>query len=105
MKPINVSGHSAYQNRVLTQLHKYYPDAVTSLSSSTWQILEKFWALDLSGIELLMQDQYSVFGPEPRFPSDMAPCVRLWEIFHTFLQSTGEDVDLIPPLFGIKSTF
>lgn len=81
MKPINVSGHSAYQNRVLTQLHKYYPDAVTSLSSSTWQILEKFWALDLSGIELLMQDQYSVFGPEPRFPSDMLRAILVFVEF------------------------
>lgn len=71
MKPINVGGHSAYQDRVLTQLLKYYPDAATSLSSSTWQILEKFWVLDLSGIDLLMQDRYSVFGPEPRLPSDM----------------------------------
>ena len=41
------------------------------LSSSTWQILEKFWALDLSGIDLLMQDRYSLFGPKPRLPSDM----------------------------------
>ena len=71
MKPINIGGHSAYQERVLTQLRKYYPDAVTSLSSSTWDILEKFWSLDLSGIDTLMQDRYSVFGPEPRLPSDM----------------------------------
>lgn len=71
MKPINLGGHSAYQNRVLTQLHKYYPNAETSLSSSTWQILEKLWALDLSGIDLLMQDRYSIFGLEPRLPSDM----------------------------------
>lgn len=71
MKPVNIGGHSAYQNRVLTQLRKYYPDAVTSLSPSTWQILEKFWSLDLSDVDTLMQDRYSVFGPEPRFPSDM----------------------------------
>ncbi len=71
MKPVNIGGHSAYQNRVLTQLRKYYPDAVTSLSPSTWQILEKFWSLDLSGVDTLMQDRYSVFGPKPRFPSDM----------------------------------
>ena len=71
MKPVNVGGHSAYQNRVLTQLRKYYHDAVSSLSSSTWQILEKFWSLDLSGVDTLMQDRYSVFGPQPRFPSDM----------------------------------
>ena len=71
MKPINTGGHSAYQAHVLTQLRKYYPDAVTSLSSSTWDILEKFWSLDLSGIDTLMQDRYSAFGPEPRLPSDM----------------------------------
>lgn len=71
MKPINIGGHSAYQNRVLTQLRKYYPDAVNSLSSSAWQILDKFWNLDLSAVDTLMQDRYSAFGPEPRLPSDM----------------------------------
>lgn len=71
MKPINIGGHSAYQNRVLTQLRKYYPDAANSLSSSTWQILEKFWSLDLSAIDVLMRDRYSDFGPQPRLPSDM----------------------------------
>lgn len=71
MKPINVGGHSAYQDRVLNQLRKYYPNAINSLSSSTWQILEKFWNLDLSAVNTLMQDRYSIFGPEPRLPSDM----------------------------------
>ena len=71
MKPINIGGHSAYQERVLTQLRKYYPNAATSLSPSSWQILDKFWNLDLSSIDDLMQDRYSVFGPEPWFPSDM----------------------------------
>lgn len=71
LKPVNSGGHSAYQNRVLVQLRKYYPDAAASLPSSTWQILEKFWALDLSAIDSLMQDRYSVFDPEPRLPSDM----------------------------------
>ncbi len=62
MKPINIGGHSAYQERVLTQLRKYYPNAASSLSSSTWQILNKFWNLDLSKIDDLMYDRYSVFG-------------------------------------------
>lgn len=35
------------------------------------QILEKFWSLDLSAVDSLMQDRYSVFGSEPRLPSDM----------------------------------
>ena len=71
MKPVNVGGHSAYQERVLTQLRNYYPNAANSLPSSTWQILEKFWNLDLSQVDELMKDRYSVFGPEPRLPSDM----------------------------------
>ena len=71
MKPGNIGGHSAYQDRVLTQLRKYYPNAATSLSSSTWQIINKFWNLDLSQVDELMKDRYSVFGPEPRLPSDM----------------------------------
>ena len=47
LKPINIGGHSAYQDRVLTQLRKYYPNAASSLSSSTWQILDPF--LDADG--------------------------------------------------------
>ena len=71
MKPVNIGGHAAYQNRVLTQLRKYYPDATDSLPDSSWQIIDKFWNLDLSGVDSLMQDRYSSFGPEPRLPSDM----------------------------------
>ena len=71
MKPVNVGGHAAYQNHVLTQLRKYYPDADMSLDPSTWEIMESFWALDLSPVDLIMQDRYSAFGPEPRLPSDM----------------------------------
>lgn len=68
MKPINTGGHSAYQNRVLTQLRKYYPDAADSLDSSTWKIIEQFWAFDLSRVDEIMQDRYSIFGPKPRGP-------------------------------------
>ena len=71
MKPINIGGHAAYQDRVLTQLHKYYPDADSLFDADTWEIIEQFWALDLSPVDLLMQDRYSNFGPPPRLPSDM----------------------------------
>ena len=71
MKPSTTGGHSAYQDLVLTQLRKYYPDAAESLPSSTWEIMERFWNLDLSLLNSLMQDCYSVFGPAPRQPSDM----------------------------------
>ena len=71
MKPINIGGHAAYQDRVLTQLCKYYPNADTTLDAATWEVIEQFWSLDLSPVDLIMQDRYSVFGPKPRLPSDM----------------------------------
>ena len=71
MKPVNIGGHPAYQDRLLTQLRKYYPDADTSFDSATWEVLDEFWNLDLSSVDQIMQDRYSVFGPAPRLPSDM----------------------------------
>lgn len=71
MKPYTIGGHSAYQDLVLTQLRKYYPDAADSLPSSTWEIMERFWNLNLSPLNSIMQDCYSSFGPAPRQPSDM----------------------------------
>ena len=71
MKPVNIGGHAAYQKLVLEQLCKYYPNALISLDASTWEIMEQFWSLDLSYVDDLMQDRYSVFGPEPRLPSNM----------------------------------
>ena len=71
MKPFNTGGHSAYQNRVLTQLRKYYPDADSSFDSATWDIMEQFWFLDLSPVDQIMQDRYSKYGPPPRLPSDL----------------------------------
>ncbi|MCD8220413.1 MAG: hypothetical protein LUC50_08920 [Ruminococcus sp.] len=71
MKPVNSGGHAVYQERVLAQLRKYYPDAPDFLSPSTWEVMEKFWNLDLSEVDSIMQDRYFVFGPAPRLPSDM----------------------------------
>ena len=77
MKPSTIGGHSAYQDFFLMQLRKYYPDAAESLPSSTWDIMERFWNLDLSPLNSLMQDCYSVFGPAPRQPSDMLRSILL----------------------------
>lgn len=71
MKPVNTGSHSAYQGCVLNQLRKYYSNPANSLSSSTWQILEKFWSLDLTAVDVLMQDRYLVYGPKPKLPSLM----------------------------------
>ena len=71
LKPVNIGGHAAYQNLVLEQLRKYYPNASSSLDAATWEIMEEFWSLDLSPVDDMMQDRYSVYGPEPRLPSNM----------------------------------
>ena len=67
MKPNNTGGHAAYQDRVLTQLRKYYPDADTSLDAATWEVIEQFWSLDLSPVDLAMQDRYSSLGQNHGF--------------------------------------
>jgi len=77
MKPSVSGGHSAYQDLVLDQLRKYYPSAADSLPASTWEIMERFWNLDLSQVDSLMHDRYSVFGPAPRTPSAMLRSVLL----------------------------
>jgi len=71
LKPVNIGGHTAYQDRVLAQLRKYYPDADTSLDPATWEVMDQFWNLDLSAVDQIMQNRYSLFSPQPRLPSDM----------------------------------
>lgn len=50
MLPINCGSHADYQNFVVTNLRKYYPNPNT-LARSTWDIIERFWNLDLSFTE------------------------------------------------------
>ena len=47
MLPVNCGSHADYQNFVVTNLHKYYPNPDV-LARSTWDIIERFWNLDLS---------------------------------------------------------
>ena len=47
MLPNISGGHTAYQNFVVTNLRKYYPNP-DALAPSTWDIIERFWNLDLS---------------------------------------------------------
>ena len=68
MLPINCGSHADYQNFVVTNLRKYYPNPNT-LTRSTWDIIEWFWNLDLSFTDTFMADKYSKFGPAPRTPS------------------------------------
>ena len=47
MLPVYPGGHAAYQNFVAANLRKYYPNP-DAFSRATWDIIERFWNLDLS---------------------------------------------------------
>ena len=64
MKPINIGGHSAYQERVLTQLRKYYPNP-DAISRDTWDIIDRFGNLDLYYTDEMMMSKYSKYGSAP----------------------------------------
>lgn len=70
MLPVNSGGHAAYQNFVVENLLKYYPDPLV-FSKSTWDIIERFQNLDLTNTDELLRDKYSVLGSRPRTPSCM----------------------------------
>ena len=47
MLPVNCGSHSDYQNFVVENLRKYYPNP-DAISRDTWDIIDRFWNLDLS---------------------------------------------------------
>ena len=70
MLPVNCGSHTDYQTFVVDNLRKYYPNP-DSISQNTWDIIDRFWNLDLSYTDQSMIDKYSKFGPAPRTPSCM----------------------------------
>ena len=70
MLHFNCGSHVDYQKFIITNLRKYYPNP-NAIAYSTWGIIERFWALDLSYTDELMRNKYSKFGPSSRTPSCM----------------------------------
>ena len=104
MLPNISGGHTAYQNFVVTNLRKYYPNP-DALAHSTWDIIERFWNLDLSYTDELMKDKYSKFGPVPRTPSCMQRSYLLSIDFKvTSLTEWAAQVKM-NPLYAILSGF
>lgn len=104
MLPINSGGHSAYQNFVITNLRKYYPNP-DSIARSTWDIIDRFWNLDLSYTNIRLRSKYSIFGPKPRTPSCMHRSYLL-SIHFKVTSITNWVAQLkINPLYAIISGF
>lgn len=76
MLPIYPGGHMAYQNFVVEQLRNHYANPA-ELPDRLLDIAERFWEKNLTGIDTLMQECYSRFGPKPRPPSCMLRSVLL----------------------------
>lgn len=70
MLPVNTGGHAAYHNTFVSEFLKFSPDPF-ALPKNTWDYSVQFWHLDLSMRDSIMQDCYSIFGPEPSLPSCM----------------------------------
>ena len=104
MLPINCGSHADYQNFVVTNLRKYYPNP-TALARSTRDIIERFWNLDLSFTDTFMADKYSKFGPAPRTPSSMQRSYLLSIDFKVTSITEWAAQLKINPLYAILSGF
>lgn len=104
MLPVNSGGHTAYQDFLLVNLRKHYP-VPDSISPSTWDIIDRFWNLDLSFTDEFMRDKYSVFGPKPRTPSCMQRSFLLSIDFKVSSLTDWAAQLKINPLYAILSGF
>lgn len=82
MLPIYPGGHAAYQNFVVEQLRNHYANPA-DLPDTLLDIAERFWLKDPTGVDALMRECYSRFGPEPRPPSCMPRSMMLSIAFPT----------------------
>lgn len=104
MLPVTSGGHSAYQNFVVTNLRKFYPDP-DSIPRATWDIIDRFWNLDLSYTDEKLRHKYSVFGPRPRTPSCMHRSYLLSIDFKVTSVTDWAAQLKINPLYAILSGF
>ena len=104
MLPVNCGSHADYQNFVVKNLHKYYPNP-DAIARSTWDIIERFWTLDLSYTDEFMRDKYSKFGPAPRTPSSMQRSYLLSIDFKVTSITDWVAQLKINPLYAILSGF
>ncbi|MDY3908121.1 MAG: hypothetical protein SOZ48_00055 [Eubacterium sp.] len=104
MLPVNCGSHADYQNFVVTNLRKYYPNP-DALARSTWSIIERFWNLDLSFTDTFLATKYSKFGPAPRTPSCMQRSYLLSIDFKVTSLTEWAAQLKINPLYAILSGF
>ena len=105
MKPINPGGHAAYQKQLISLIKQYYPDAFARFGPSLWAVIGKFYSMDLSEVDTMMSDRYSIFGPPPRLPSDMLRSFMLSLVMKKTSFTAWSQELKINPLAAIISGF
>lgn len=105
MLPVNLGGHSAYQNTFVVEFLKLFPDPFV-IPKDTWDIIVKFWYLDLSQTYIIMQDYYSLRGkPASRFPSCLLRSYLLSIALNVTSITKWCEMLKITPLYAILSGF
>ncbi len=104
MLPVNTGTHADYQTFVVKMLRKYYPDP-SKLARSTWDIIDRFWNLDLSFSDQLLRSKYSKYAPKPRVPSCMHRSYLLSIDFKVTSITDWVAQLKINPLYAILSGF
>ena len=103
MKPVPIH-HNKYRGFLRKKLREYYPD-FSSISKDTWHVYNEFKNLDLSAVDILMQDKYSVFGPIPRPPSCMLRSMLLALKFKITSVTAWVKSLQVTPMYAILSGF
>jgi len=103
MKPVPIK-HNEYRASLRNGIHQYYPDT-SKISKDTWAIYNQFKKLDLSRVDTLMRDKYSVFGPPPRPPSAMLRSMLLAVKVKVFSITAWVRELQVNPLYAIISGF
>ena len=103
MFPNYPGGHGAYQDFVVKRLRDHYAEP-TQLPSGLLDIAERFWQKDLTGVNTIMREVYSPFGPRPRPACCMLRSILLSIELH-FSVTRWVDQMRTVPAYAILSGF
>ena len=105
MLPVNIGGPSTYQDTFVTEFLKLYPNPYV-IPKSTWDIIVKFWYLDLSETDTIMAPFYPSSGkPASRFPSALLRSYLLSIALQIPSITKWCELLRITPLYAILSGF
>lgn len=105
MLPVNYGGHAAYQDTFVSQFLELFPNPF-AVPKQTWDIIVKFWYLDLSETDTIMQEFYSLLGkPATRFPSCLLRSYLLSIVLKIDSITRWCRLLKITPLYAILSGF